>query len=603
MAALNVLGFSITRSPRLRTAGTAFEQRSIEAQSNELRAKAGLPLNRPFSEAKAPSVKEFTAPVFNDWSHVVSTDADLETRSIQSDPRDAYILSLPWKLTPQQCLTIMRQALGGDLWAQAQLLYLMLDTWPVFRMAAHQLRENVAYAKYAVHPYAEEGDEPTDTAKAKAGLISRAIKSFAPNQFADETGFSGMAYHLADASLMGVSLVELLWQKRRGLNGVENLPRAACWVHPKHYTFTNHGSLTVFGQDRSVIFDGYQFNKRNPDGAPEPNQDKFICGQFLSRSGSVLGAGFMRPLVWYWAARQWGLEWMLTTAKQYGAPFISVNYRGQTLDASARQKLDDFMRLAGSNRRLILPEGSQPEIHPATNLGPDNPQRQLAIEADRMALYLLLGQEGTTMSTPGKLGDDDVKRDVMQERVQALANWLARNPLREFARSVIRQNYGEDSECPEIVADFTRPLSSGEVGNLISSVSVSGIPVRSDEFYRKINFTQPEPGDKVYQRGELVEMLTEEDRFAQALQKQQAQAEMELHLQKQAQPEPLKEEPKEKPKEKVESKAVLTSDTVKAKLSRMTPEQLDAFEDALTRAENAPKLNGEWSKVEELLNA
>lgn len=551
---MKVFGLEIKRAaPTLRVAGTGFEVRSAKAKT----ALAVPP--RP--------VNDFVAPTFNNgWGYPAADD--LTTRAIKSDPRDAYLLSLPWKLTPQQCLMILRQALGGDLWSQSQLLYLMLDTWPVFRMASHQLREAVSYAKFNVHPYAGEGSEPTKIAKEKAGLVSRAIRGFSPNPFTDEVGFSGMVYHLSDAMLNGVGLVEVLWGKKRTKTGPEILPRAAAWVHPKHFTFTNDGTLTVFGQDMSVLFDSYQVNRRQPETAPTPHPDKFLCAQFLSRSGSCLGAGFMRPLVWYWAARQWGLEWMLTTAKQYGAPFIEVTYKPGMNDQDEINKLEAFLRQSGSNRRLLHPEGTVATVHPATNLGTDNPQRHMAEEADKMALYLLLGQDSTTHAVPGQLGEQETKANVKQERVTALAEWLARNPLRQFARSVLRQNYGNDDECPEVKSDFTQPLSAGEVAQFSSSVSMSGLPVRADEFYKKIGMTQPEPGDLIYQRGEIMPMPSPEERAAQM---------------------------------EAEQEAMSDQAKVEARLKEFSPEARKKLALVVERAESSPVLNGEWDEIKAML--
>lgn len=478
-----------------------------------------------------------------------------------------------------QCLNILRAALGGDIWQQWQLLSLMLDTWPTFRMAAHQLRESVAYTKFNVMPWCEEGEEPTPEARERAGLVSRAMKSMNPNPFTDEKGFSGMVYDMTDAMLNGLCLVELLWERRRVAtkNGgtQEMMPRAAAWVHPRHFTFTNTGEIAVFDDDYGRLYDDPRVN-RTPVSQGSPDPDKFMASQFISRSGSSLGAGFMRPLVWYWAARQFNNEWMLNTAKQYGAPFIDISYRPGQSEQDERNKLAQFLKNAGAERRLIHPEGTVATIHPAQSLGGDNPQRYLTEEADKMCLFLLLGQESSTKSIPGQLGGQDVKMDVKEERVGALASWVARNPLRQFARAILRQNYGNDDLCPEIVPDRTRPLGSAEVSTLVSSINASGMPVRADELYKKIGFTQPEPGDVIVQRGEVIEMLTEEEKYEQAMEQQQEQMEM----QQAAQP-------------PVEATDHVRPFDVAAVLHRCTPEQLREVENLVTAAERATHLNGE----------
>ena len=522
-------------------------------------------------------------------------NGDLEDRAIRSDPRENWYLSLPEKIVPQQAVNILRAALAGDIWQQYMLLRLMEDRWPTFRMAAHQLREAVSYSKFNVMPHCEEGEEPTETAKAKAGLVTRAMKSFSPNPFSDEKGCSGMIYDFTNAMLMGISLNELVWQRKRSKEfGEEMLPRASAFVHPRHFTFSNNGEVAVFSDDYARMMTDPRFNAtntRNPILKTAPDPDKFICSQFMSMSGSCLGAGFMRPLVWAFIARIWCNEWALNTAKNYGSPFIDVTYKAGQSDATERAKLAQFLKNAGAERRLIHPEGTVAQIHPAQSLGADNPQRYLIDESDKLCLYLLLGQTSTTQATPGKLGDDSTKSDTKEERVAGICSWVARNPLRQFARAVLRQNYGDDSECPEFVPDRGRPLGCAEVSTLVSSINGSGLPVRADEFYKKIGFSQPEPGDLIVQRGEVTEMLTEEEKYEQQI--QQAQDQMELQQQAAG-----------VAGQEVEASSRTTNTDPRHLLpviQAATPEQLRQLEEAVTAAEQAPHRNGELKRVEELI--
>lgn len=466
---------------------------------------------------------------------IANQDLDLNDRYIRSDPRELWYLSLPNKLTPQQCLQILRSTLGGDVWQQWQLCAIMLDSWPTFRMASHQLMEAAAYARYAVHPCAEEGKKPTPQAIERADLVSRAIRSMHPDPFNDEKGFSGMCYTLCDAMLNGVSTVELIWDFRTSSDhGRERLPVSSAWVHPRHVSFTNDGRIAVFSE-------GY--NRLTYSGAPQssfPSPDKFLCAQFMSKAGSALGAGFMRPLVWYWAARQFNLEWMLNTAKQYGSPFIDITYKPGSVSTGPGgelEKLNELLKTAGSQRRLIHPEGTLANIHPPTSLGKENPQRVLEEKADEACLFLLLGQKGTTTPTQGALGSQDTHETVKDERIAGVANWLARNPLRQFARAVLRVNYGNDDECPNIEPDFTKPLKPEQVGQMMSAVSGSRVPVRADEFYKKVGFTQPEAGEVVLAGGIIgvqSEPMTDDERFDQQLGQQVKQAEVQMELQGEA---------------------------------------------------------------------
>jgi phage gp29-like protein len=509
-------------------------------------------------------------------------EQSLDDRVIPSDPRDLWFLSLPVKLQPKLVLNILRSGLGGDCWQVWQLLSQMLDTWPTFRMAQHQLREAVSYTKFIASPYCEEGKEPTPEAVEKAGQVERAMKGMAPDPFTDEMGFSGMVYDYCDAMLCGLTLTELIWSRAGKGRGTRWSPRAAAWVHPRHFTFTAAGQVSVFADTVEKMYPDTQLASWVRTGGSTPDQDKFVCSQFKSRSGSSLGQGLMRPLALGWSARMFNWEWALNTAKMFGSPFIDMTFKPGTSQADL-DALDLFLRNAGPERRLKHPEGTVATIHPAQSLGQDNPQRWIMEEADRWCLYLLLGQSHTTMATPGKLGEEGTHADVKDERVMGLANWVARNPLRQFARAVLRVNWDNDEECPNIEPDFTKPLTSSQVSQLVTAITSSGVPVLADELYKKTGFTQPQPGDIVMKRGEpsvANKPMTDDEKFAQDLERHAAA----IQFQEQAgvgQP--------------VQGRNVERN--LRDALMAATPVELDEVERLVVKAQKAGGGNGEWKAV------
>lgn len=524
----------------------------------------------------------------------VTIPEDMSERLITNDPRELWYLALPNKLTPQQCLTILRSALGGDIWQQWQLVSLMLDTWPVFRSASHQLRDATSYCRFKMSAFVEdEGEEPTPSAQDKAKLVSRALRGMKPNQFNDERNQQGTVYDMTDAMLNGLSLQEVMWEERVSkTHGRERMPRATAWVHPRHFTFTDDGFIAVFDDDYARLYANPLLSGQPTRTAPDPN--KFICSQFISRSGSSLGAGFMRPLAMYWAARQFNWEWMLEAAKKFGTPFLDVTYSADTDDA-ALLKLDAYLKQAAAAGRIRHREGTKVEITQGMQMTADNPQRHIQDEADKMALLLLLGQEGTTKSTPGKLGGQDgTHENVKAERIQALANWTAAHPLTHFARAVIRMNYGTDDETPTIVPDFTEPMDAGTVGTFAQAISTSNMPVPAEDFYAKIGMRMPEEDEVVLVGGKLVKLgaIQNQDDIAeqQALQMQQGGQDPEDPDKKPFQP---------KSGNPVNArKARARKARIARALARASKEDLAKLEELIVAAEKAPHRNGEYRAVQ-----
>jgi phage gp29-like protein len=425
---------------------------------------------------------------------VVPANGDLSERLIWNDPRELWYLALPSKLSPKQVLQILRSALGGDIWQQWQLLSLMLDSWPTLRKCSHEIRQAVSMVRYIVRPWTEEeGEEATDDAKERADLVSRGMRNMKPDPTTDEKGFTGMVYDLTDAMLNGLTMSELMWWEKNG----EILPRASAWVHPRHFTFGNNGKLAVFDS----FYNRLNFTLAQSPGL-SPDQNKFLIAQFMSRSGSSLGAGLMRPLAWDWSAVIYNREWMLGFAQKYGNPFLDLAYKaGATQDEV--QKLNALAANASSQGWLTHPDLSTVTIHPAQSLGADNPQVHIMKLADEHCMELLLGQSSTTKQVPGKLGNSDTQDKVKREMVQGIAAFIAEVLTTQFASAICRLNYWDDDMCPTVVADFTEPNDPLEEAQRDQVFLQAGVPMNAEEFYQRHNMVLPETGDMVMVGGKL----------------------------------------------------------------------------------------------------
>lgn len=426
---------------------------------------------------------------------VIATAPDLAERLIHNDPRELWYLGLPSKLSPRQVLQILYAALAGDVWQQWQLLSLMLDTWPMLRKCAHEVRQAVAQCKYVVTPWtAEEGDDPTQEALDKAEVVRRAMNSFKPDPMTDESGFTDMVYDIMDAILNGLCMEEIIWY--RSTDNVI-LPRAAAWVHPRHFTYGNDGRLAVFDD----MYNRLNFQLAYRPGQP-PNPNKFLIPQFKTRSGSALGYGLVRPLAWSWSSMVFNREWMLAFAQKFGNPFLDASYKPGMDDGQMRD-LEAFMRNAGAQGYCLHPEGSTLTVHPQQSLGPDNAHRAIWALADEQCCNLLLGQSGTTTKTPGKLGHDDTQEKVKREVVQGWASCVAKLLTSQFAAMVCRVNFGDDDECPQVGADFTEEIDPQAQAQRDQVFITGGVPMVAPEFYDRHGMKMPQPDDIVLVRGHL----------------------------------------------------------------------------------------------------
>lgn len=517
--------------------------------------------------------------------------ADLSERLIGSNPFDGFYLTLPAKLTPQQIVNILRSAQGGDVWQLSQLHDLALTMWPMYKKCCAELKEAASSVKFDIHPYCEEGEEPTDTAKEKADFVRRCLFNMYPDPANDERDFRGTLYHLADVLLMGVGMQEIIWNEpQRGAMGWERTPRATVFVHPLHFTYTSDGFLTVFDENYSR----YQFSSDKAGMVYAPDPDRFICAQYYSHFGSPLSSGLIRPLGRWLSVYIFNQEWMFNFAQKYGGPFLDMTYAPGTPDSEII-RMKQFLANAASQGYVMHLQGTTIVSHPPHQQGSDNPQRHLAEEADKQCQVLILGQTLTTdmpASGAGSYAASQTHAGVKQEKIESLSLWMAHNPIKQLVRAILRVNYDNEDECPEVRPDFTPTLNAAEKGALISALGNCAIPFLADEIYKLLGFSCPEEGDKVLITGRLGECGPTDDELSAIGLQGVEEIDQQLELQEQQ----AKIAKKYAPAKANGNKPVKSSE-LRRILSEASQEDLDELRGLVVKAQEAPYANGELTAV------
>jgi phage gp29-like protein len=513
----------------------------------------------------------------------------LSDRNIQSDMLQDWFLQLPSKIPPKRIDAILRMANAGNIWEQQQLTNLMQTTWPMFRKVCFELRAAISSAKFIVHPYCVPGEKPTDSSEEKADLVRRALDAFKPSRFADEDGLGGMVFDLTDAIINGISIVELLWNENA--TDPEGRPekniRASGWVHPRNYAFTSDGRVGVAyaAESGNMSFSNVVRHEMMD------NPSKFLVAKFKSKSGSCLGAGFMRPLTWYWVMIVYGRDWSLAYSQKYGNPFLDIAYQASL--SSNPSEVDKFEKLAlqaANQGYFVHPDSAKLVIGAEHKMGGDNAQLALMRLADEQCQLLMLGQTLTT-SAPvngGTRAQGEVHENVRQERLEEHTKWIARILTEQFAESLLIENFGESSERPTVEADMTRPLSAVEQADYLSKIGQTRVPLLLDPVYKRAGMEQPSPGDKVLIQGQpaiLEEAMTPTEKQEKDFETQFEQQVATAQFQGQQGNE---NEPKEKS---------VTAHRIQAALVD-SPEDAAELENLVLAAERSPNNNGEVKAVE-----
>lgn len=477
---MNLLGLEIRRgAPKLVVQGTRFEARSVVSAVGEM----------PTSSTDLAMTRRQARTAF--------TGGDITERRVAGDPLGDWYLALPSKMDPKQVDSIMRASLAGNIWQFTQLVQRMMESWPMLKKCSHELRQAVSRVKYTVVPFVEkDGDDPEPEAAEKADTVMRAMRSFETNRFSDEESFRGMIYDITDAMLVGLSINELVWHKVEDPNGqLEFLPRASCYVHPRHYTFNSDGYI---GVGRTAVDDPMwmQLQAAKPIDVDE---SKYIVAKFKSGSGGCLKNGLVRSLTWWWVAVVYGRDFALSFAQKYGGPFLDIPYQSG-IPQTEIDRLELLAKRAANLGYCVHPNSGQVNVTPPQSMGGDNPQVVLMRMADEAAQILLLGQTATTGGTPGKMGDEETRGLIRTEYLEGFASWVADVLTEQFAYSVVKENYHRNSKVtmrPTIVADFTETENPKDAAARWDQLLRTGQPFHAEEFYDGVGAKQPEEGDKV----------------------------------------------------------------------------------------------------------
>lgn len=175
----NIFGLGQRGTPPIRVGGSAF---AIQSRVNEVALATGRKPAGMVRAAAQTSTLQFASPApviaLGQSSSSVTPRGD---RLILDNPRNAWQLMLPEKLTPKQILVILRAAIAGDCYRAYELKQLMMRTWPMLRKCSHELRQPVSNVRYTVKEAqpAKKGATPSPLAVEKADLIRRATANFA----------------------------------------------------------------------------------------------------------------------------------------------------------------------------------------------------------------------------------------------------------------------------------------------------------------------------------------------------------------------------------------------------------------------------------------
>jgi phage gp29-like protein len=433
---------------------------------------------------------------------------------IHPSVRDRWLTSQISMYTPAMIENIIRGAMGGNLVAQWQMFDLMERTWPRLSKNLNELKTAVIGLGWNLQPFAMKGNKPTPEAQRRKRVIEQMLWTMRPDLERDENDFEDTLRDVMDAAGKGISMLQVIYEQRPinvSLDVKKSqmaklwCPRATQYTHPRYYGYPSGSTIT---DDRLMLNarevrqnnPGIQLNMVDGDWAEIP-KDQFIVSIFKQKSGHPLNASLLAILGYWWSAQNFTWDWFLNFSQMFGMPIRWATYAPGVPNQTITQILDMLQQM-GNMAYGAFPAGTNLELKTGATDARNVPHKVLIDAADTICDVLILGQTSSTqVSHGGGLGSGHaaaLQGDVRQEKIMGVAKRTAKVLNVTLLPALCRLNFGDDSECPQLVPADTKGKDLLTVAQRYQIIlSTPGVKISKAQYFEDNDLIQPDEDDEV----------------------------------------------------------------------------------------------------------
>lgn len=413
--------------------------------------------------------------------------ANVLSRILRPEAASRWALPALAQMTPQYIDTILRNAMAGSHIAQWELFDLMEDTWPRLAKNCNELKRAVQSLQWTCRPWAEDQEAPLPEAEERAKLVSHALWKMRPDPATHDNGFSGTIYDILDAWFKGISVLEVLWEKRAaGKLGTIIAPQATAWVHPSHYGWDRDSRIGLSERSGIVEFPPH----------------KFLVSACRARTTHPLAGALLRPLAWWWCAANFSGDWLLNLAQVFGLPFRWANYDPQASDATVT-RICTMLENMGSAGWAAFPSGTTLDLKETTKAGSLTPQGDILDRADKQCDLLVFHQTLTSEAAPeggGSYALGKVHEGGKEGVILDAGNFVASILNEQITRSILRLNYGDEELAPEWLCEIRKQEDLKANAERDAILINAGMALPRPWLYERHGIPLPQEGEDVVER-------------------------------------------------------------------------------------------------------
>lgn len=395
-------------------------------------------------------------------------------------------------LTPEKLAALLRDADGGDVYRQMELFEEMLEKDGHLLALFQARRLAVTRRNYNIIA-ASDNPQAVDIAVKTDKMIKR-IKGW-KNSIAD----------ILDCVPKAYSLVELYWIPR---NGDYEIARTRWW-HQKKCRFGRISEIDSDPEELRLVLDPRQIDslrgivpdlelqRASSDGISldsDPRfRQRFVITLCRARSGNPSRTSLLRTLTYLWLFKNYDIKWWISFAE------IQLGYRigkYDTAQPDQKELLEKALASLSRDSAAVISKESDIEfvemLQKATS---HQVYGDLKDWCNAEMSEVVLGHTGSTTGTPGKLGQEDMAKEVKQELVEADATVLDESISDDIIRPYVDYNFGPQEEYPYYQTDVSQSLDLLKEVQIDHGLQQIGYPISKKYAKEKYGRPLPNPND------------------------------------------------------------------------------------------------------------
>ena len=325
---------------------------------------------------------------------------------------------------------------------------------------------------------------------AKAAEIAEDVK-----QLIERPEFECLLSDLLDGLGKGRSTVEIVWE-----TGSKFTPKEYIWRDPRYFKLHPKNPKELRLIDEEELYKGLEL-------APY----KFISHIPKIKSGIISRSGLARLVAVSYMCKSFALSDWMAFIELFGLPIRMGKY-GHGAKEDDIKILKQAVASIGSDAAAVIPESMQLEFQEVANAGQGNDVfMKLAEWLDKQISKAVLGQTATTEGTPGKLGNEDAQSEVREDLLKADAKQLTRTVNEDLVKPYVDLNYGPQENYPKVQLYVKDPENLQLMVTAVEKLVPQGFKVKQSDIRTKLNFTEPEEGDELFEAPQAVAPTNQPD--------------------------------------------------------------------------------------------